>query len=343
MTYQEKYNDLSNLKCNYCGYKSNLEDFDLDEYDQGFWCPDCDAYNYFSNITHRHKFSLILEGLSGKDLHNYKSRIKLDKRISPLRYPGGKSKIAEYIYTKINFESIDTFVEPFAGGASVGLALLQSRVINKLVLNDLDYGVFSLFKIITEDPELLIKRILACVPTHKDYFNAQKIIMNNYKGSNNLQAAWAMLVVNRLAYSGIVKANPLGGKNGSQAKLLQRWNQKDLIKRIFKINSMGEKIQILNIDACSLIEKLYWDSAATIFIDPPYYKKGQQLYQYYYKESDHIHLAWLLDSLFTGCPGADIILTYDNAPFIENLYWYPNIEKVTRDYSIHPYKGEKYK
>lgn len=334
MKIKQKHLDNSIFKCAYCGYESDLEDFEVDQYDQGFWCPDCDAYNYFREITHRHKFSLVLEGESKEGVLNYSHKIKLDKRISPLRYPGGKSKLAEFIYTKINLENIDTFVEPFAGGASVGLALLQSEIIHKLILNDIDYGIFSLFKVIIDDPKLLINKISDCILTHEDYFRSQKIIMNNYKGINNLEAAWALLVVNRLAYSGICKANPLGGKNGSDEKLLQRWNKKNLIKRILKINSMGEKIHVLNTDACSLIEETYWTPATTIFIDPPYYKKGQQLYQYYYKETDHVNLAWLLDSLFAGCPGADIILTYDNTSFIENLYCYPSIEKISRVYSI---------
>ena len=57
-----------------------------------------------------------------------------------------------------------------------------------------------------------------------------------------VDAAWASLLVNRLAYSGIFKANPLGGKHGSKQQLLSRWNPTELIRRIKTIHEMsGEK------------------------------------------------------------------------------------------------------
>lgn len=50
---------------------------------------------------------------------------------SPLRYPGGKSKIApliEKIIIRNNLEGC-TFVEPFAGGAGVALDLLFNNLV----------------------------------------------------------------------------------------------------------------------------------------------------------------------------------------------------------------------
>jgi DNA adenine methylase len=131
-----------------------------------------------------------------------------------------------------------------------------------------------------------------------------------------------------------VGETPLGGRNGTQQNLLQRWNPDALIQRITKINNMGDRITVFNTDACKLIEEIYWQPATTILVDPPYYKKGKQLYNCYYENEDHIELSGLLNNLYQGCPGADIILTYDNEEFIERLYCYPNIEKVNRIYSI---------
>lgn len=158
--------------------------------------------------------------------------------------------------------------------------------------------------------------------------------MANYKDCSLFDAAWSTLIVNRLAYSGICKANPLGGKNGKTKDLLSRWNPKMLCSRILKIHNMADKITVLNMDACELIEEMYWRPATTIFVDPPYYKKGKQLYHCYYNERDHIRLSVILDCLYSGMPGADIILTYDNDKFIKELYLYPRIENISRVYSI---------
>ena len=159
-------------------------------------------------------------------------------------------------------------------------------------------------------------------------------IPNNYKNTSLFEAAWSLLVVNRLAFSGICKANPLGGKNGTIENLLSRWKPEGLIKRISTINEMASKITVLNRDACDLIEEMYWDSSTTIFIDPPYYNKGKQLYNCYYDREDHIQLSTLLDSLYSGMPGADIILTYDNDKFIRDIYMYPTVKNINRIYSI---------
>lgn len=198
----------------------------------------------------------------------------------------------------------------------------------------MDYGVFSLFYIIKNDPYSLIHKINSCQPTHKAFFDAQSIIKTKYKACDCLEAAWSFLLVNRLAYSGIFKSNPLGGRNGSEDMLLSRWNAEALIKRIVFIYKMSDKITVLNTDACELIEEIYWNDNATIFLDPPYYKKGKDLYNHYFTKDEHIRLNVLLDNLYMGMPGADIIITYDNERYIEELYLYPEIEKIGRFYSI---------
>lgn len=211
---------------------------------------------------------------------------------------------------------------------------LEAGVIDNLVLNDLDFGIYSLFYMIKNNPNELIHRINNYVPNHSDYFKCQEVIKSNYKLCDELKAAWSLLLVNRLAYSGIYKANPLGGKAGDVNSLLARWNPKTLIKRIKMINNMSNKITVLNIDALELIEEIYWKPNTTIFIDPPYFRKGKDLYNHYYDKKDHVNLRFLLDHLYHGMPGADIMLTYDNDEFIEWIYLFPEIEKINRVYSI---------
>ncbi len=48
--------------------------------------------------------------------------------ISPLRYPGGKRKLAPFIADLIAKSNVrpELFVEPFAGGASVSVSLLEA-------------------------------------------------------------------------------------------------------------------------------------------------------------------------------------------------------------------------
>ena len=319
------------LKCRFCETNADIDY--VDKSPEGFWCDVCDGFTYYDGIP-AHKFKLILEEKKKTEsLPLNIGNCKFNKRISPLRYPGGKSKLIEYLYSKLNADNLDTFIEPYCGGASVGLALLEKQIIKRLILNDIDYGIYALFEVIKNNPQELISKINSEEINHDVYFKSKDIVNSGYQNCELLTAAWSFLLVNRLSYSGINKANPLGGRSGSLDSLLSRWNPKNITNRILKIHNISDKYEIFNLDACNLIEEKYWLPNTTIFIDPPYYKKGKFLYNCYYHKEDHINLAYLLDSLYKGCPEADIILTYDNEEFIRNLYKYPEEEIVGRLYS----------
>ena len=52
--------------------------------------------------------------------------------LSPLRYPGGKNRIANFIaQVCVDNRISGLYVEPYAGGASVALFLLFSNVVKK--------------------------------------------------------------------------------------------------------------------------------------------------------------------------------------------------------------------
>jgi DNA adenine methylase len=323
------------ITCQFCGITDSIqsEDFQIDLQNNGFWCEVCDGYTYLGDQSRKHRYTLILEDKTIANPPIPSINIKLAKQLSPYRYPGGKSKVADYLYTYLQGSQKNTLVSPFTGGGSFELAMLESGVVQNIHLNDYDIGVFGLWWTIKYMPYELINKIETQKPTHNDYFFAQSVIKSDYKGVNLLEAAWASLLVNRLAYSGIYKANPLGGRNGDPDKLLSRWNPKNLIARIEKIHSMSDSIEVTNLDALSLIEEAYWNHEATLFIDPPYVKKGKDLYFHHYTKEDHISLAVLLDSLFHGCPGADIIVTYDNDEWLSKTYSYPEQKIVGRKYS----------
>ena len=321
--------------CSYCGCEYIAGETDTAANGAGFWCEECDAFNYFSSIAEdaRHRFELNLEQVSNAErVSSVGAKLKL--HVSPLRYPGGKTKVIPYAFARLNPTKTDLWVEPFAGGASVGLSLLEAGVINHLRLNDLDYGVYSLFKCTFTDPQPLLDKINTITPTREMFFTAQSRILNNHNYASLQDAAWDMLVVNRLSFSGIAKAHPLGGKNGSQTALLSRWNPETLTKRIELLRPLGGRVEVTNMDALEVIEECYWNEQATLFIDPPYVQKGSRLYNKFYESNDHQELGNLLDSLYSTCPGADIQLYYDDDEMVKNIYFYPEVVKVERRYCV---------
>ncbi|CAI9386647.1 MULTISPECIES: DNA adenine methylase [Bacillaceae] len=320
-----------NYKCQYC-YNEEVEDLTFNKDKTGYWCEVCDGFTLINQMD-KGRYLLILEESSGKN-EPIPSSIKFKKRLSPLRYPGGKSKMVNYIYNQLDNKKMNHFVSPYTGGGSVEFALLEAGVINHLHINDKDFGVYALYWVIFNMPFALTERLKTYTPSHEDFYKAQLTIKKDFDKINIVEAAWNTLIVNRLAYSGIFNANPLGGKKGTPQQLTSRWNPDELIRRIEKLHSFSDQVTISNQDACEMIEESYWWDQTTIFIDPPYVNKASSLYRCYYKEEDHIKLNCLLDNLYHGFDGADLIITYDNNEWLESLYLYPTVKAVSRAYTV---------
>ena len=321
--------------CRWCG-ATYEETESIDHTKDGFWCDMCDCFTFFDPKEYDHRrLLLLLEDKQTRDCPTSHPSVKLRKQLSPLRYPGGKSKLIDYLYARLCKEQQDTFVEVFAGGASLGLSLLDAGVIGRLILNEKDPAVYAFWKTVLNCPQELASRLHSDFPTHLDLAFAKETLASC--GHSEPELAWAFLLANRLSFSGIVMAGAQGGKNGSQTALLSRWNPKALEKRIMHIYSMRDKIELRNEDAMEFLRNEAWwgkeGEEWTLFVDPPY-TVGQKLYPYYFTEQDHIDLADTLQGLYRECPDPDIIITYDNHPFIRDLYPYAQQEVIPRHYSI---------
>ena len=113
-----------------------------------------------------------------------------------------------------------------------------------------------------------------------------------------------------------------------------RWSPENLIGRIGQIASMKDRIILYNMDACDFLEQYaYWTENTTLFIDPPYYEKGKMLYPHAYGMEGHELFADMVNSLYTGFDGPDIIITYDDCREIEELYPWADIQRIGRNYS----------
>lgn len=322
------------VRCRRCGAEGPIEEFDTHpDYPDVFWCPDCDGCTRLDGKDEQEVLLILEKGNGGERAKTSAPLPALKKQLSPLRYPGGKSRLINDIYARLGAKHISCFSEAFAGGASVGLSLLEAGVCDMLRLNDADPGVYAFWHTVLNKPEALLCRILRePLPTHLTLRHCKEILMAGTSDIADL--AWAQLVVNRLSYSGIAMAGAMGGKNGSQASLLARWNPETLAGRIQRVYDMRCRIHLTNMDGCEFIEKFgYWEKDGVLFVDPPYYEKGPQLYPLSFSEDDHCRLAELLNELSVQFPGVRVIITYDDHPVIRDLYKTDMVEVVSRKYS----------
>ncbi len=90
-----------------------------------------------------------------------------------------------------------------------------------------------------------------------------------------------------------------------------RFNREDLINRILCIAERKKDIKHYNKDINSFIVRyvpLYEDNAL-VYFDPPYYKKGKQLYMNFFTHEDHVRI----ESAIRELVNCDWIITYDDA------------------------------
>lgn len=332
-----KIDGAQNLACQWCGESGPPDDFECDEvHNAGFWCPGCDGFTaYAAEANDKHRILLLLEtGVPDCTEIIPPSKTSLRKQLSPLRYPGGKSKMIDSIYHRLQYDMMDTFIEVFAGGASLGLSLLDAGKIKRLVLNDYDPHVFAFWHTALTNHTYLTDRIMAGLPTMDDFWSAKEVCARQVAAPEEEQA-WAFFLLNRTCFSGIVMANPIGGRGGTDEQLRARWNPKTLCKRLDRVAEMAPLIDLRQMDCVELLEAYgYWYKDATLFVDPPYVDKGAALYPTAFTEDDHRRLAWMIESLHTGMPGPDIIITYDDCPLVRELYPLAQVEPITRWYSI---------
>jgi len=326
-------------ECPWCGASGYVgEDFEKVQDGKACWCPDCDSLFYLNPADDKRRMLLLLESrISDPSLPRpAPNKTNLRKRLSPLRYPGGKSKVIDQIYSELKTEKLGTFVELFAGGASLGLSLLEAGKIKKLVLNELDPAVYNFWYMVLNDSKSLIDCIRThSFPTLMNFHDAQKYLKEQVQPEEAFRAwhAYSFLVVNRLSFGGLLTSGPISSKSGKA--LCQRWNADRLIERIRTISDMSEKIELHNSDAEELfIETIGWlDEDSTVFVDPPYYKAGPQLYREGFKDR-HQALANVLNEFYLCYPSSDIILTYDDCPEVRAMYPFAEVKTLKTSWSI---------
>lgn len=240
---------------------------------------------------------------------------------SPFRYPGGKTRLTDFLSKAIgkNFSENEkiVLVEPYAGGAGASLKLLFSGKVDKIIINDLDRAIFSFWKIAVSDTDFLINKIKK---VHIDIaeWRKQKEVYNNPK-STTKELAFATLFLNRTNRSGIIEGGPIGGMNQLGIwNITARFTKNTIIERLEKIKKFKNTIKVRNIDGITLLKQLEKNKKKSnyfIFLDPPYYQKGKSLYLNHYINKDHKKLSKFLEK-----SSLKWVMTYDNVPYIQNLY-----------------------
>ena len=253
---------------------------------------------------------------------------------SPLRYPGGKQKIADLVAFIIRKSGVKDciYIEPFAGGAGIALKLLLSGQVSEIVINDFDKAISSFWKAILNETDAFLRLIEDTPVTIKEWYKQKEIYSKSKHYS--LEYGFATFFLNRTNHSGILSSGPIGGvlQENPQWTINARYNKDELISRIQSIAQKRKSIHCYNKDIISFINHYMplYQTRGFVYFDPPYYSNGKRLYKNYFTPEYHQTVA---KNIFANVC-CDWIVSYDDVKDISDLYnKYPH-KRFSLSYSL---------
>ena len=226
--------------------------------------------------------------------------------LSPLRYPGGKARLAPFISEVMaaQRQRASTYVEPFAGGAGVALRLLYDEQVDYVVLNDLDPGVAAFWRALFNETEALVNLIRGTNVSVEEW-HVQRSIYEAKVGSD-LELGFASFYLNRTNRSGILTARPIGGLDQSGKWSIEaRYNADSLAARVRLIARYRSRVVVCEEQGASVASRYAIEPRTFLYLDPPYLTKAEGLYLNEMHWEDHRLLAdRLLDA-------GSWVITYD--------------------------------
>jgi len=264
--------------------------------------------------------------------------------MSFFRYPGGKSKLRDDISECLSKQAIYDglhYREPFFGGGSVGLKFFNDNpTIKNIWINDKDIGIACLWTSVIRYIGEFKKLIYDFKPSVKAFYEIKKelsslAIMPKQK-NKIIEIGFKKLVIHQISYSGLgtKSGGPLGGeKQESNYKIDCRWSPEHICKKATNLNIKFSEMSIkddgcTNLDFSDLITQK--SSNCLIYLDPPYFVKGNNLYQHGFNMEDHKRLADLLKKTKHMW-----VLSYDDCPEIRKLYGdWSYLQSLNVKYSI---------
>lgn len=234
--------------------------------------------------------------------------------VSPLRYPGGKTRACKILDEIVNnyFDmttDFNTVVSPFVGGGSFEF-YLQNKYNYSLIVNDKFTPLYNFWKQVKVGKEELCDRLrqkLDETVSKEDFMHYRENIMQ--LDDNAIEQSVLYFIINRCSFSG---ATLSGGFSEEASK--KRFTTSS-IDRIQRLNL--DMVTIYNQDFTEFIEREFKEKCL-MFLDPPYYLgRGSKLYGKNGDMHEQFEHEKLFDILKTK---KNWIMTYNNCEYIRELY-----------------------
>ena len=242
---------------------------------------------------------------------------------SPLRYPGGKSRVADIIIKQ--FPKFDEYREPFLGGGSVFIRQKQLFPTQKFWINDIYFDLFNFWKMSQTQVQDLIEKVGELKSKHENGKELYYFLKSNCNNVNSLELASAFFIFNRITFSGTTLS---GGY--SESAFRGRFTLSS-IERLKPIQNLLENVEITNLD----YEKLVTKNGENVFIylDPPYFSAKQSKL---YGKKGNLHTNFdheKFANVMKTCKHKWLI-TLDDCEYIRELFSFAKISPLQFAYGM---------
>lgn len=252
---------------------------------------------------------------------------------TPFRYPGSKNKLLPsiMIYLDIILNGASNFSDAFVGGGSVLLEVAAKYPKINLFANDKDRWVYCFWKVVADTDRTKLDQLLQLMET-KPTIQLFNELRKPFDETDEVACAYHCIFFNRTTFSGIARSGPIGGQEQKSKYTVDcRYNYKKLKAKIEKCHELlAGRTTVDNKDI--LVYSFLRHYNEPVYLDPPYYVKGDMLYTEKMSEFDHEKMASVLKDR------PNWVLSYDDCPEIRQLYTGKNITLLPVRYCI---DGEK--
>ncbi|CUS33234.1 DNA adenine methylase [Candidatus Nitrospira nitrificans] len=247
------------------------------------------------------------------------------RHLSPFRYPGGKSWLADHVrlWLKAQTNRPKILVEPFGGGAGTSLIAVNEGLVEEAVFAEIDPDVAATWEtVLNGHARWLANTISAFRVTRK---NVERALSEIPQSTH--ERAFQCILRNRTARGGVLSDGAGLIRRGENDRgLKSRWYPETLSKRIEVISGLKSQLCFLQRDGFNVINE-YLDRPDTVFfVDPPYTQAARRLYRYW--DIDHENLFRLL-----GDAKGKVLMTYDDTK--EVRVWASRCKFKVRRISMH--------
>ncbi len=245
---------------------------------------------------------------------------------TPLRYPGGKARAVKILVPLV--PEFKEYREPFVGGGSVFIALIQRSPDKTYWINDLNSDLYHFWVELKEHSKQLFKGVQHIKDTEKSGRNLHTHLVTRTPKSS-MQKAIRFFVLNRITFSGTIDS---GGY--SEGAFLGRFTQ-SAIERLKSVSPLLGRTKITNYDYEKVVTAKGKD--VFLFLDPPYFSTTKS--KLYGKKGDlhttfdHARFARVMKKVTHKW-----LVTYDDCPEIRALFSFAYIKPFELQYGMNNYK-----